>query len=110
MSVLEIPTRTDISLYDFTVELDGVVFLVSLTYNTRAQRWFFSLSDADGTPLRQGIKMVANWELTQTWVQQGRPAGGLYAINAENDADPVRETLGTDAVFSYDEGGKLTDG
>ncbi len=110
MAVLEIPTRTDISLYDFTVELDGVVFLLSMTYNTRAARWMLSFNDVEGNPLRQGIKLVSNWELTQTWVQQGRPDGGVYCINAETDADPVRETLGTDSVLTYDEGGRLTDG
>ena len=110
MALLEIPTRTDISLYDLTVELEGVVFLLSFTYNTRAARWFVSFGDTEGTPLREGIKLVSNWELTQTWVQQGRPAGGVYAINPENDDDPVRDTLGTSSVFVYDEGGKFTDG
>ena len=110
MAVFEIPTRTDISVYDFSVELDDVVFLIALTYNTRAQRWFFSFTDLDGNPLREGLKLVSNWELTLNWVQQGRPDGGVYAINAENDDDPTRDTLGTQAVFTYDEGGKLVDG
>jgi len=110
MAVLEIPTRTDLSVYDFTVELDSVVFLVTMVYNVRSAHWFFSMGDVDGTPLREGIKLVSNWELTQAWVQQGRPDGGMYATNAENDDDPDRDTLGSTSVFVYDEGGKLVDG
>lgn len=110
MAILEIPTRTDISLYDFTIELDGVVFLLSLTYNTRAARWFATFNDVDGNPLRSSVKLVSNWELTQAWVQQNRPDGGVWSINSENDDDPVRETLGTASVFTYEEGGKFTDG
>jgi len=110
MALLAIPTRTDLSVYDFTIELDAVVYTISMVYNTRAGRWFFSMLDLDGNPLREGIKMVSNWELTLTWVQQGRPDGGMYVINPENDDDADRDTLGTSAVFCYDEGGKLVDG
>lgn len=107
MAIQEIPTRTDISLYSFTVDLDEVVFTISLTYNVRAERWFFSLLDIDGNPLRQGLKMVANWALTLPWTQQGRPGGELYATNPQNDDDPTRDTLGTTAVFVYDEGNAI---
>ena len=110
MALLEIPTRTDLSVYDFTIELDAVVYTLSMVYNTRAERWFLSILDIDGNALREGLKMVSNWELTTTWVQQSRPDGAFYAINPENDDDPNRDTLGTSSVFVYDEGGKLTDG
>lgn len=110
MAVLEIPTRTDISSYNFTIELDEVVFRIVMVYNTRAAQWFFSIRDIDGNSLREGLKMVANWPLLLTWVQQGRPDGAMYAINPENDDDPDRDTLGTSAVFTYDEDNKFTDG
>lgn len=110
MALVEIPTRTDLSVYDFTVELDAVVYTLSMVYNTRAERWFLSILDIDGNPLREGLKMVSNWPLLTTWVQQDRPDGSMWAINPENDDDPNRDTLGTSSVFVYDEGGKLTDG
>lgn len=110
MAVLEVPTRTDISVYDFTVELDSVVYTVTLYFNVRSNHWYCDVADIDGTPLREGIKLVSNWPLLTTWVQQSRPDGALYAINAENDDDPDRDTLGTTSVFTYDEGGALVDG
>lgn len=105
MAIREIPTRVDISVYDFTIELDSVVFTISMFYNVRADHWFFSILDLDGNPLREGLKIVANWPLTQTWIQQGRPAGELVCANPQTDDDPDRDTLGTSAVFVYDEGG-----
>lgn len=107
MTVLEVPTRTDLSDYSFTVELDAVVYTVTMVYNVRSAHWYFSVADIDGNPLREGIKLVSNWELTQTWVQQGRPDGALLAANPENDDDPDRDTLGTTSVLVYDEGGAL---
>jgi hypothetical protein len=107
MAVLEIPTRTDLSVYDFTIELDEVVYTISMFYNTRSARWYFSLLDLDGNPLREGLKLVSNWALTIPWTQQGRPDGELYATNAENDDDADRDTLGTQPVFIYDEGNAI---
>jgi hypothetical protein len=107
MAILEIPTRTDLSVYDFTIELDEVVFRISMVYNVRSAHWHFSVSDLDGEPLREGIKLVSNWPLTLTWVQQGRPDGSMVAANPENDDDPNRDTLGTQSVLVYDEGGAL---
>lgn len=105
MAILEVPTRTDVSVYDFTIELDSVVFRLSWTYNTRAGRWFLSVLDLDGNQLRDGIKVVSNWPLTLQWIQQGRPDGEFLSANPETDDDPDRETFGTASVMTYDEGG-----
>lgn len=105
MAIREIPTRTDLQVYRFSIELDQVVFALLVWYNERSGHWFFSLYDIDGVALREGIKMVSNWPLTQTWIQQGRPDGELICANPENDNDPDDDTLGTSAVFVYDEGG-----
>lgn len=105
MAIREIPTRTDLQVYRFTIELDQVIFALLMWYNERSGHWFFNLSDIDGVPLREGIKMVCNWPLTQSWIQQGRPDGEFICANPENDNDPDDDTLGTSAVFVYDEGG-----
>jgi hypothetical protein len=107
MAIIELPTRVDISVYDFTIELDAETFTVALTYSPRSAHWYMSISDLDGVPLRQGIKLVSNWPLLMTWVQQGRPDGEMICANPETDDDPDRETLGTDSVFVYDEGGAI---
>lgn len=104
MAIQELPTRTDLSVYDFTLELDGEVFTIAMTFNRRCNHWYMSLFDADGVAVREGIKLVANWSLLLTWVQQGRPEGGMIAVNPGNDNDPDRDTLGTECVLTYDEG------
>ena len=107
MAVLEIPTRIDISVYSFTIELDGVVYSLVFNYNLRSSHWYFSIYDIDGNPLREGIKLVANWALLLQWVQQGRPDGEMIVANPSNDDDPNRDTFGSQAVLCYDEGGHI---
>ena len=101
MAILELPTRTDVSVYDYTIELDSVVFRLSWTYNTRAGRWYLSCLDLDGNRLRDGLKVVSNWVLTQAWVQQGRPVGKFVCANPQTDDDPTRESIGTSSVMTY---------
>lgn len=107
MAVLELFTRTDLSVYDYTVELDETVFTLSLYFNVRSNHWYFSVLDIDGNPLREGLKLVSNWAPFLSWVQQGRPDGELICANPENDDDPDRDTLGTTAVLTYDEGNAI---
>lgn len=109
MAALELFTRTDLSVYDYTVELDAVVYTMSFFFNVRSDHWYFSVLDLDGNPLREGLKLVANWTPWLQWVQQGRPIGELYCTNPENDNDPDRDTLGTESVVIYDEGGAIGD-
>lgn len=107
MAILELPTRTDLSVYSLTTDLDALTFTIRLTYNVRSAHWYFDMLDVDGTPLREGLKLVSNWPLLLSWIQQGRPAGEMISANPETDADPDRDTLGTSSVFVYDEGGAI---
>ena len=104
MAVLEIPTRIDLAVYDFTIELDEVIYRLSLYFNRRSNHWYFNIADIDGNQLRSGIKLVCNWALLLQWVQQGRPDGDILATNPESDDDPDRDTLGTQTVLAYNEG------
>jgi hypothetical protein len=103
MAILELPTRTDLSVYSFTVDRDSVVFTISLTFNVRSNHWYMDIADVDGVPLREGLKLVSNWQLLLPWTQQGRPEGRMVCANPETDDDPDRDTLGTSSVFAYDE-------
>ena len=105
MAIVEIPTRTDLQLYNFTIELDSVVFRLAMVYNERCGHWYLSIADIDGNRLRDGIKVVANWPLTQSWISLDRPDGEFLCANPQTDDDPDDDTLGTSAVLVYDEGG-----
>ena len=101
MPSLLLPTRSDLGNYSFEVELDGVVFGLIIRFNRRDNRWYFDLLDAEGAPLREGIKVVSNWPLLRTMVQQGRPEREIAAIRANGSDDPDRNTLGLDSFLSY---------
>lgn len=107
MAILELPTRVDLSVYDFTLDLDNETFTLAFTYNTRSAHWHMDVFDLDGQPLRLGIKLVSNWPLLLTWIQQGRPDGELICANPQADDDPSQTSLGTASVLVYDEGGAI---
>lgn len=96
-----LPTRNDLGRYVFRVDLDGVVFGLDMRINSRDGRWYYDLLDANGTPLRQGIKIVSNWPTLLTMVQQGRPDREILAIRPHGTDDPTFETLGVDSFLSY---------
>lgn len=96
-----LPTRIDISRYSFRIDLDDVTFEIDLRFNLRDQHWYLSLADADGNSLRQGLKIVSNWPLLRTMVQQNRPDRDLIAVRPSGSGDPDRETLGEDVLLAY---------
>jgi hypothetical protein len=105
MAILEIPTRTDLSVYGLTVDLDDVIFSLRFTFNVRSNHWYMDVYDIDGSPLREGVKLVSNWPLLTAWMARGRPEGEFIAANPSSDDDPDRDTIGTSSVLVYDEGG-----
>ena len=58
MATLTMPTRTDLAIYQMSVDLEGVTFNFDFQFNRREGFWYFDLSDADGVLIRSGIKVV----------------------------------------------------
>ncbi len=98
---LKIPTSTTLGRYRFSITLDNVVFIFVLVFNRRDSRWYFDLLDNEGTAIRQGVKITANWLLLRQLVQQGRPAGSLMAVDPQGDADPGLTDLGAQSILTY---------
>lgn len=104
MSVLVIPTRTDLDNYSLEVELEGVAFVLSLAWNYRDESWFLSVATTDGTPIASGIKVVCNTSLLATCSNPDRPPGSLYAWDTSGaGTDPGLDELGERVTLLYQE-------
>ena len=82
---LIIPTRTDLGIYQFSIELEGVIFIFRMIYNTRDASWFFDLLDIDSEPISLGVKCVTNFPLLRLVVDARRPAGELYVVDTTGE-------------------------
>ena len=104
MATLELPTTTDFGVYSFRIELENVEFNFDFRFNPRDNHWYFDLLNSDSVAIRHGVKIVSNWPLLKTLIQQGRPDGEIVSINASADDDPERDDIGVNSVLSYLEG------
>lgn len=98
---ITIPQRT--AFFSQRVELDGVNYLLDFSYNQRADCFFLTVNDENGTYLLGPIKIVSNWPLLR-WhrYQPGLPPGELWAISTLENIDvPGLATFGSDVGFYY---------
>lgn len=102
MATWIIPTLADTEFYTERVELDGVVFALTFAWNTREEKWYLSIADADGVALASGIKIVADWPLFQSVSNTDMPKGMMIANDTSGAGlDPGLDELGGRVLLMY---------
>jgi hypothetical protein len=102
MSVFNMPTRDDLANYSFRTFLDRVPFRFDVNFNQRAQRWYISVFDDQGNPVRTSMPAVTEWLLMLTVVTSNRPAGDLMVLpQGTDDSEPLLGQLGDTSVLLY---------
>jgi hypothetical protein len=102
MATWIIPTRTDLESYTERVELDSVMFELTLTWNTREEVWMLSIADADGVALASGVKVVVDYPLFRSVSNADMPAGTMMALDTSGAGlDPGLNELGERVLLMY---------
>ncbi len=97
MGLKTIPTRPDLFNYSLVTELDGVIFILSLRYNTRMTRWILDIQDVEGNNLLLSLPLVSGVNFLGQYNIEGIPEGAIMVANFEdNSASPTRFELGDD--------------
>ena len=86
--IVEIPVRSDLASYRFSVDLNEESFEFLIEWNTRDEAWFITISDTDGIVILAGIKVVVNWLLTRLFRLSGLPRGDLIAVDISGTNEP----------------------
>ena len=84
---LLIPTFSD-SFYSEVVTLDGTEYLLDFRYNQTEDRWRLSISDLEGDPILQGVKIVCGVSLLRRTADSRKPRGVLMAQATTSDESP----------------------
>lgn len=102
MAVLEIPTRSDIEAYSFTIDLEKVTYGFAFHFNARMGNWIFDILTSDGTPIYQGIPVYVNQLPLARFPNPLLPPGNLMFIDTSGaDLDPGEDDLGTRVLMIY---------
>lgn len=108
-----IPTSTDLVNYVQTTSLDGRDYILWFLFNRRDQRWRVSFLDQDESPIRFGVKVVADSPLLRRETDDRRPPGILLAkdlaaadvVRADGEKlvaiDPGVDELGSRVLLIY---------
>lgn len=111
VATLVLPTRTDVPLYSFTTQLEGVTYGFTFRWNGRDSAWYFDLSDSDGNPLLSGRKVVLGAFLLARFRTPGLPPGEMQAVDTSGaNVDAGLDELGARVQLLYIESTDLPAG
>jgi len=92
-----VPIEASNTNQEFSVQLDGVEFVLRIQWQDRDESWYIDLLTAALVPLWMGARIAVGVPLLYQFVSASRPAGELMAIDtAGNDEDPGIDDLGVD--------------
>lgn len=104
MAVLEIPLRSDVDNYDFSVDLDGSTYFFELTWNDRSSMWSLIISDAERNVLLGAIPLMVNSNLLERFKIAELPPGTLALLDLSGtNAEAGKNDLGGRCVMIYEE-------
>ena len=88
--------------YRVTTLLDDTEYIFDVRWNGRDEAWYFDLSDAEGTLIRAGTKIVLGSYLGRRSVDSRYPNGVFAASDLSGgNRDATYTDLGTRVVVFY---------
>jgi hypothetical protein len=89
-------------VYDYTIELDGVIYRVVLIWKTRPEGWYLHLYDSDENALLLGKRLATDTPLLERYQIDGLPPGEIACLDSEEtDQEPTFESLGRKHLIYY---------
>ena len=102
MATLQLPVRSDIPAYQFSIDLESVNYNFNFRYNTRLNRWFMNILDTEENVLLSGVKVLINFDLTYKYRYKDIPPGSFFCIDETGaNQNPEREDLGNTHKLLY---------
>lgn len=104
-----IPTETDSPSYTQVITIGDAAYNVGFNWNEREGFWYMDIADANNAPIVVGIKLVANWNLTQQYKDSRLPDGFILCVDQSGSGrDPGRNDLGSRCVVTFIATNELT--
>jgi hypothetical protein len=107
MATIVLPTRVDVDSFRYRITLDRAVWDVQIAWNTRDERWFLYLRDAQEN-LIASCPLKLNDDLFRRYSLEGAPPGLFALVDPSGGVDECgRDELGTRCQLVYVEAGDI---
>lgn len=104
MAVLEIPLRSDVDNYDFSVDLDGSTYFFELSWNERTSMWTLIISNAEKNVILGAIPLMVNSNLLERFKIAELPPGTLALLDLSGtNLEAGKSDLGNRCIMIYEE-------
>lgn len=102
MALFDMPVIAEEQNHEFSIELDSVVFLLRLYFNTRDAFWYLDVRKEDGTAIYLGRRLTVEFPVMARIQDANKPAGEFALIDLRSqDIEAAFDTLGVDNPLIY---------
>lgn len=82
MAVLTIPVKAELAKYEFSITLEGVVYILRFHWNFRTLLWYMDIASRDGTDILCGLPLLYAVNLTDRFVMETIPPGDFMVFDS----------------------------
>lgn len=94
------------SKFEMQIEIDGVIYIIKIQWNSLNEYWSMSIYNRNDDPLILGVKVVNNYDLLSQYVIEGLPKGNLICQSVIDEWGKIgRFDMGQKSdLFYYSQG------
>lgn len=107
---ITIPIPSNTPHLEMSAQIEGTTYTLIFRWNERCASWFFTLADADGDPIFEGVRVGVDFPLGFRCRDARMPPGGFVAVDTSGVvavADPGLADLGDRVQLLYFEASEL---
>lgn len=102
MATLELPVRSDLKSYEFTIDLEDGTFTLRFKYVERMDLWVMDIADAQNVDIVVGVPVQTNIDLFGQITKSDLPPGTFIALDETGqERDAGQDDLGNDVKLFY---------
>ena len=96
-----IPLDNELPSYDMDIDLLGIQYNLSISWNVRGEFWHFILSDATGLKIASGVGQT-NYPLFANNTDDKFPKGLFWLVDTtDKNQDITRDNFGTEIILIF---------
>lgn len=102
MATYLIPIDSNFDKFSFTIDLEGLSYIINITWSYREEAWYYDLLTIDEEAILQGKKLVVDFPLFLGYTDERLPEGDIVVYDQTGKGDRIgRNDLGARGVFIF---------